>query len=434
MLTRILHNSPQVCKLFDQVFLPWANAEDDPVFSRPQRRHLINVVDALLVCQEKKTLAALERQFVESVDVSNWADCFRISPWRASALREPLKEFLVHQALLCATSTSGPVPILVSIDDSLGEKDKSTRHIEPVSWHYDHIESTKKKPRYKNGLAYVVCTMCVGQIEFTFDIRIYLRQRTVRSINRHRRKDQRIAFISKTRLAHQILTELSNLFPKGWPVYVLFDSWYASARLIKFIRRQGWQAICAVKPNRKLNGKRIDQHARTLKHQRYATVKTTAADGKRTTYWIRSLQGQLEDVPFPVCVWVSKRHPREKSPAYFLSTDLTLEAQKTFQWYTQRWSCEVANFYLKTRLGLADFRVQAYEAVDKWVSVVHLSWAYLQWRLANERSTQLQTPADLMRRHQDEHARTWLIGACQLAIQEGSVEPVLKHFLREEMV
>jgi hypothetical protein len=72
------------------------------------------------------------------------------------------------------------------------------------------------------------------------------------------------------------------------------------------------------------------------------------------------------------------------------------------------------------------------EAIDKWVAVVHANWVYLQWRLTRQGTQQLRTPADFMRIHQDEHARLWLIGACQLALQEGSIEPVLQRFLREE--
>jgi hypothetical protein len=47
--------------------------------SQPQRRHILNVADALLVCESRKTLAALQRQLVEAVDPSNLADSFRIS-------------------------------------------------------------------------------------------------------------------------------------------------------------------------------------------------------------------------------------------------------------------------------------------------------------------------------------------------------------------
>ena len=431
MLTRIWQNAPQVCKFFDIVSSQHLSIGDPVPFSQPQRQHIIEVLDALIVCPEKKTLAALQCQFVETTDVSNWADCFRISPWSAADLRDRLKQFLIHWAVAITGQQDKPPVILISLDDSIGEKDKATRHLEGVDWHYDHLASTRKKPRFKNGLAYVVCTVRIGQIEFCFSVRIYLRQHTVRRLNRHRSKDQRIPFHSKMRLARQMLGALKTLLPKGWPVYVTFDSWYASAKLIKFVRRQGWHAICAVKYNRKLDGIRLDTHARTLKHQRYLPVTLTAADGNETSYWVRSLQGRLEDVPFDVCVWVSKRHPREKSPAYFLCTDLELEVQKGFQQYQQRWSCEVANWYLHTRLGLADFRLQPFEAVDKWVAVVHCSLAYLQWRLYHQGATKRQTVADIMRIQQDEHARQWLIGACQLALQEGCIEPVLQQFLRE---
>lgn len=433
MLTRIWQNSPHVCNFFDIVAAEYLSRRERTPFSGPQRQHIIEVIDALVVCPEKKTLAALQRQFVETTDASNWADCFRISPWTAPELRDRLGKFLVHWAVATTGVQEKPPLILISIDDSIGEKDKSTRHLEGVDWHYDHLASTRKKPRFKNGLAYVVCTVRIGQIEFCFDLRIYLRQRTLRRLNRHRQKEQRIPFQSKTRLTRQMLWSLKTLLPKGWPVYVAFDSWYASARLIKFVRRQGWHVLCALKYNRKLNGIRLDTHARTLKHQRYLPVTLTAADGNETSYWVRSLKGRLEDVPFDVCVWVSKRHPREKSPAYFLCTDLELKAQQGFQQYQQRWSCEVANWYLHTRLGLADFRLQPFEAVDKWVAVVHCSFAYLQWRLARQNSPQLQTAADFMRIHQDEHAKEWLIGACQLALQEGCIEPVLQRFLREEV-
>jgi hypothetical protein len=77
-------------------------------------------------------------------------------------------------------------------------------------------------------------------------------------------------------MAHAMLTELAERLPKGYQVYGLFDSWYSSAKLIKFCRRQGWQAICALKFNRRIDKKRIDRHDQTLKHQRYQPTVTGA--------------------------------------------------------------------------------------------------------------------------------------------------------------
>jgi len=95
-------------------------------------------------------------------------------------------------------------------------------------------------------------------------------------------------------------------------------------------------------------------------------------------YQVRRQEGRLADVPYDVRVYFSKRHPREKSPAYIACTDLTCSAKQALQGYAGRWSCEVVNFYLKVQLGLADFRVRSYEAVDKYIVVVHLAWAYVE--------------------------------------------------------
>jgi hypothetical protein len=51
MLTRILHHSDELCAFIDPLNLH---------LSRPQRRHIVNVADALLVCEDQKTLAALQ--------------------------------------------------------------------------------------------------------------------------------------------------------------------------------------------------------------------------------------------------------------------------------------------------------------------------------------------------------------------------------------
>ena len=72
MLTRILHNSPQVCNFFDIVASEHLSCPERTPFSMPQRQHIIDTIDGLVVCPQKKTLSALQRQFVETTDVSNW--------------------------------------------------------------------------------------------------------------------------------------------------------------------------------------------------------------------------------------------------------------------------------------------------------------------------------------------------------------------------
>jgi hypothetical protein len=103
----------------------------------------------------------------------------------------------------------------------------------------------------------------------------------------------------------------------------------------------------------------------------------------------------------------------------------------TLRGYGSRWSCEVVNFYTKTQLGLADFRVRSYEAVERYVLAVHLAWAYVEQRLARERSSAIRCYGDVIRRHRDDHAAAWLRAAVEQGIRTGDVESVLKQFLRQ---
>jgi hypothetical protein len=423
MLTRIVHNSEKLCTFVEQL---------DVKLSQPQRRHILNLADALLVCEDKKTLAALQRQFVEAPDASNMADFLRISPWRAEDVRARLRAYQVAWLIAEAERTGAPKVLYINIDDSLGEKDKGTRHLEPVDWFFDHSESTKTKPRFKNAFCYVVCTMRAGQNVATLDVQLYLREKTVRRLNRKRPKEERLSFRSKYRIARQMLVALRPHLPKGWRVYVQFDSWYASRRLINYVRRQRWHVTCGLKCNRRLDGKRIDKHAQVLRRRWYTPVTVTTADGDPRTYYVRRLEGRLANVPYDVRVYFSKRHPREKFPAYIACTDLACSAKQALQGYTWRWSCETVNFFLKVRLGLEDFRVQSCEAVDKYIVVVHLAWAYVEQRFAQERSAQVRTYGDIIRRHRDQHAVDWLTGAIEMAAQTGDTDLVLRRFLRLE--
>lgn len=421
MLTRIVRPSPAL-----ETFLQPLTA----YLTKPQRRHLLDLADALLVCEDRKTLAALQRQFLDSSDASNWADFLRLSPWSADLLRDDLR--CRHLAWLLAEAQRRGLPkvLFVNLDDSLGKKDKHTAHLEPVDWFHDHNESTPGRPRYHKAFCYLECTVRAGDLTATLDLRLYLRAKTVRRLNRQRSPEQRLRFRSKNHLARVILESLRPLLPSDWTIYVQFDSWYASERLLKYVRRQRWHAVCALKSNRTLQGQRLPQFATTLQHRRYTPVRVTAADGHVTTYFARDALGRLSRLPFEVRVIFSKRHPRARSWAYFLSTDLARSVVETLRGYGGRWSCEVVNFYVKTQLGLADFRVRSFEAVDRYLVAVHLAWAYVEQRFAQERSAQIQCCGDLIRRHREEHARAWLTAALQETLASGAIEPVLQRFLR----
>jgi Transposase DDE domain len=399
--------------------------------SKPQWQHVLRLADALVVSEARhKTIAGLYRLIVEAPDPSNGADTLRISPWTAEDLRAPIRHFIVAD-LVAYAHQSNQWTLYVSLDDSLDEKDKGTRHLEAVDYHHDHTKSQgPKKPYYTNGAVHVEVRLELGARSYAYDWRLYLREKTVRRLNRHRTPEQRLHFRKKTMLAQEMLAALQQLLPPGFQVYVLFDSWYASNRLLRFCRRHSWQVVCAIKSNRKLDDQKLSQWPQALRHQRYQRIQLTATDQQQRTYLVRTRQGKLHTLPFAVCVLIRQRHHRDKHPKYFLCTDLSLSAQQILSMYQKRWPVEVDNFYVKQHLGLADFRGQSYEATEKWFAIVFLALVFLQWRFNQAHAKEhWRSLGDVVRHHRYEHARALLETACQEAAKLRDYLPVLERFL-----
>ena len=446
MSVHIVSNSVELCKFIARLGLK---------LTHPQLRHVTNVADALVVSEaRRKTLSALQRELLDPPsDQYALADCFRESPWTAEHIRSRLLVYLVRLAIWLARLLHLEKLIFISCDDSLCVKDAATRYLEAVDWHHDHNASTKKRPVYRNGSVYVLCRLQIGFIQFTINWRLYLRRKTVRRLNRQRARSQRLSYASKYTLAQQMLAELCPLLPNDFTVYVLFDSWYTAAKLITFIRRQepalslskGWHVICALKANRTLRRpgqpgqprvvkQQVRQWAKGLRYTPYTRARVEAADGTATTYLVRSLTGRLNQVPFDVCVLISKRTRRDKRPAYFLCTDLSLSPQTVLKYYLLRWPCEVDNWYLKEALGLADYQMQKLEAIAKYHAVVFLALAYLQWRAVRSTLRDRSAPstlADVIHEHRQEHHRQLVEAVARMALDVGAVEPVLDRFLRQ---
>ena len=209
MRTRILHNSPGLCTCIEQL---------DLSLSQPQLRHVRNLAEARLVCDSTQTWAEWQRPFVERVEVSNIADTLRIAPGTAQDVRQPVGVFLVQAAVAQARPAGRLDDLCVSLDDSIARKHKPTRHLEPADWHFEHVESTPYKPGQVNGLAELGCNVWIGGWPIPFEVRLSLREKTVRRINRQREPAERIGFLSKNHLARHRRGALQPRLPSDLPV------------------------------------------------------------------------------------------------------------------------------------------------------------------------------------------------------------------------
>lgn len=428
MLSPIVHHSLQLVSFIGCLGL---------LLSQPQRAHLLRVLDGMLMSEKRKTISDLYRQQVSRPDPKSGADFFCESTWDEVDLSQRRKRHLLQQLLQIGQQLGVLKVVKVSLDDSLGKKGKATKHLDVVDHQHNHSESHGKRQVYSNGYVYVALHVQLGPVGFTFDIRLYLRAATVRRLNRQRQKEHpelpSVPYRSKMSLAQAMLSELATLLPPGYQVYVLFDSWYASAKLMNFCRRQGWHVVCALKTNRRMNKQRVDKHDQLLTHKHYQRITLSATPTTPTapTYYVRTVYGYLEAVRSSVCVIISRRHKGDKHPKFFACTDLSLTAQAALRLYQQRWSIEVDNLYLKVFLGLGDFRLQSYEATTKWFAVVLLDLNFLQLQQAQAYAqTQTAPPlADFIYQHRQAHFQTLIRAVAAEAIATGDVEQVIQRFI-----
>lgn len=356
--------------------------------SAPQTRHLAALLQGLILYEGRKSLARLSRLVPGPGSRSAAADFLTESPWDERALMAALVALFFAQALKLAERLPARVRrtlrVLVRLDDTILEKPKDSKHFEGADWHFDHAHG-----RHVFGYVLVTLSVSLGPFTFPLGLRLYLRAKTCRNLRRRKcpptpdgysRGQAGLRFRSKLALARELLSELTpHLEQARLPVYVLFDAWYASKSLIRFCRRQRWHVICALKANRKLEGRQVRQHVPTLGQADWSKVQVTSSAGSLQVYKAAAKVGRLEGLRARMRVVFSLRTRGGKEPLYLLSTDLKLSVGQIVQLYSGRWLVELLHWQLKVKLGLGDFRVRSLRAVGRYAVICLLAQALLEW-------------------------------------------------------
>lgn len=416
-MLRIVEPSERLLEFLTAMALP---------FSRPQLSHTVGFIDSIITLDGRMTLARVNRLLGKPTDQSALSDFFTYSTWDDEAVKQAAQRALVDWMLSEKHKYLSDEPILLSFDDSLAKKPKTSHHFELVEWHFD----ANGARRYGHGLVFLTLHMEYGHRSAPINWRLYLREKTVRKLNRKRTLEKRLRFKTKSKLAKEMLTEITPLFPASTPVFVMSDSWYSSDKLIKFCLKNKWDLICALKSNRLLDGKRLSHLARYSRNKSFYPVWIGSA-AHSTKYLVRARKGYLGRIKHKVRVITSKRHNRDKRPEHFMCTEALLGTKEVLNRYLRRWADEVDHLYLKTRLGLEDFRIRSVEGITKYLSLTFLSLAYLYWRKDNMRSPDEKKLAEIISEHRSEHLRKALIHFGQEVLRLQSVDEALRTLFPE---
>jgi hypothetical protein len=389
-------------------------------FSAAQQRHALNVIEALLVCPAKhKTLAALTRLLrLPHADEYALADFFRVSPWQAATVRTAVLRFLLAFATQVQRATRHRL-LFVSVDDSLCRKHARTRALEAVGWHHDHNKARRQLGHCTNASCYVTLHLQLGLMQLPLNWRLYLKRSQVTALNRARRGTDRprLMYQGLAALVMEMLDEIAPHLPTGCRVYVLFDAWYDNHKLQQFIRAHGWHWLCASRSNRRVGDFQLGQWWSHLGHQRCERIPLRLAS-RSHIYLTRHTVGRLRRYPGDVVALISKRARRDTQPAYFLCSDTALSVRCIVKYYSYRWQAEVDNWFLKERLGLADFRLRPVEAIANWHALVFVAYAFVAYRralpLLERPLTALAPLAEVLAAHRQFHARQTVVQIASL--------------------
>lgn len=413
---------PSLVKFFKMLDLPFLN--------QPEIEHAIQFVDTLIAHEGTSSVSELNRLSGHPTRAESLCDFFSQSPWQPDEMWRQLRQWLFTVLSHLGEKLSA-TPVYVAIDDVSLVKPKDSRHFEFCGWHKDY-----KNGGYFWGVVVVTIRVRIGPFEAVLGAVPYLREKTIRAANRKRKEEHRplLAFQTKCDMAADLLRAIAaDLKKLHRRIYVLFDSWYASAPFMRIIRRHGFHYICSLRSNRELDGVKVSALNAAARRNREGTRRITLETSSgQTPYYVLSREGRLNGVPGKVKVDISRRHPRSRSAEYFVTSDLSLSPHEMLKGYQNRWPVEVDYLYAKMRLGLEKFRVRGMESFEKWVILVFLALNYLYWKRAMLRKKKPIILADIIRLHQNDFHQREMNEVCKLAVRYHSSRKGIQHYLQRQ--
>ena len=322
-------------KQYSQQAIKYLQRIGQGVLSKPQQRHLVMFVLALIVSNLRRTLTNQARLFGYDRDASCITRFLTEAPWEALRL---LKN---NQAQLRKMIARQPAnePIRLLIDDTATHK-YGTK-MEGLSQHYND-------GKILWGHCKVTLFLCCGNLKVPYDSRLYITKRTAAA--------EGLSFYTKLELACQMLAGF--VAPKGRPVMVMFDSFYTSRKLLKYIHHERkWELLARIECDRTVGWRGRSWAVADLAAQR--PVHTWVPLGLESHDYVGR--------KFTVGLWcgipgslIMACDPDESEKVhYYITNRRDLSAASVVRLYQRRWYIETYHRDVKQLLGLAHYQLRS---------------------------------------------------------------------------
>ena len=322
------------------------------ISQRPKQRKMLFISFlALLIGYFDGSIAALEERVFRAYGNNFLRYLLTASSIHWSSLMVSYERWVIKH--ISSYANANGLQIVLSIDDSLVEKDKRAKHI------------AKGGKRLKTeGLSLLTAVLSVDELTISLIPRLCFRREYCRLHGGE--------YVAKTKKAKILLRHWLDQGLDSRMLICLFDSWYASKDLINFCQSRGLNYVFGIKSNRQLNGTRIDKYKTGIRY-----VKAEKLSHEDYDYYLCVRRGKLNGVKGVVSVLISKRVHRtsgKTSWRYFCGS-LT-EEKVIFYWIRERWKVETYHQIFKMRFKPEKWRLHGEERMSHLLILTNMSMGF----------------------------------------------------------
>lgn len=325
------------------------------LLSRPQQAHLVLFVSALLATRGRHTLSEHSRAWFYDRAESSIKRFLTQAPWDEAALARRAQQQLL--ARLAARPADEPIQLI--LDDTVCAKEG--RHMEARCRHYGD-------GRVQWGHCKVTLFVRCGALKVPFAFRIYVTKDVASAAG--------LPFFTKLELAQQMLAEF--VAPQGRRVLVLFDSFYTSKALLRYVCvERGWDLLARIESNRKVAYRGRSRFVHALATAGGGPQHWTPLGLPSHDYVGQQLKVTLwHGLPGSLYMACDPEHPDQVH--FFISNRRDLATANAVRLYQHRWYIETYHRDVKQLLGLAHYQLRRLVGLRRYWLLVDLAYCVLR--------------------------------------------------------
>ena len=370
------------------------------ILSKPQQWHLVQFVLALIVGPGRHTCSGQARTWHYNRVASSIKRFLTDAPWEAADLARRW-QLRVMVLLNCRAAHE---PIQLILDDTVCAK--CGDHMEGRSRHYGD-------GRIQWGHCKVTLMVRCGSLKVPFAFRIYVTKEVAAL--------QGLPFFTKLELAQQMLDEFTA--PAGRRVVVLFDSFYTSKVLLRYVCHQRqWELLARIESTRQVSYR-----------GRRCRVSSLVSCAGGPTQWgpLRLESHDYVGTRVKVTLWqglpgalIMTCDPAKPEQVHFYITNRRdWSAGTAARLYQHRWYIETYHRDVKQLLGLAHYQLRSLVGLRRHWLLVDLAYSVLRLPTCSAEAEAAGLTLGQMRQQaQKQEERRRLDAAFEVLLRTGSKE------------